>query len=168
MKKKYLILVIVILVLSIAAILIGIFYPKSTNKPKKEDKFNCVITKEKDYYRVEYNSDYDNYSVVEGMYEVVNNKDDFSKKLNKINCDISKIDVDFSKEKLVFMETLITPKIEEFTIKKDMIRAFVSYDLDNKNNSRYNLFVAVIDKKIKDYDIRIYPKSTNEESLTNK
>ena len=155
MNKKYIVLIIIIL--SIIAILVGLFYPESTNKPKSEDKLNCVITKEKEYYRVEYNSDYDNYSVVDGIYEAVDSKDNLDKKLNKINCDTSKIDVDFSKDKLVIMEVLTNPKLDVLKVENKTLSAFVLYDLD-LNEKRYNLYLVPVKKNIENLDVRISSK----------
>lgn len=146
-----------IIVLSIIAILIGVFYPdKKTTKIKKNDDYKeCVLTKKNNYYLLEYKSSYDKYSVVDDIYGVFDNKTSVDKIIDKVGCDSSKLNVNYSDKNIVIMEVLTNPKIEEIKEVNEMLQVRVQYKLDDK--AKYNLIILPVSKNINDFDIRISP-----------
>ena len=161
MKNNF--IAISIFILSIVAILIGVFYPNSTEKTKtKKDKITCAISKKDNYYLLEYESSYDKYSVLDNIYEVFDNKNNMNKIIDKVNCDSSKLDIDFSKNKALIMEVVTNPSVKDIKIDDKSVKAIVSYKYE-ENNNKYNLLLIPIDKNIENYDIRITP--TGEEPV---
>lgn len=157
--KKRIVLITTLLLIAVVGILVGVFYPdKNINKPKKIDN-KCSISLKDKYYDVKYDSTYEDYSVVAGIYKVIDSKDKLDKILNKIGCDNS-VNVDFSKKNIVLLETLVDPKINTMDIKDDSMKTIILYKTIDDANKKdtYNLFLVPVSKNVKNYDIRISPK----------
>lgn len=167
MNKKTVIIILLIVILSIILILLGLFFPNNgkKNNSKKGEKYSCSITKKDKYYVVSYNSNYDDYSMVNNIYEVFDNKDKLKEVLDKKKCDVSKIDIDFSSKNALVMETLIDPKLKTIKIEDKNIKVIINYKI--KDKGVYNLFVMPVDKDIENYDIRIFPSNGVERPSSN-